>query len=321
MNARLLAVAAALAGLLGLWWAQAGAPRRRAALPAEARPAPVGWMAGDARREPPRDREDAEVATRRREELQRELLRQEIDLEQLRYGAGYWEAELAPADGAVIEEARAELRAALARELGSAEALTAYFGPEQAAPCLRFLDAAARERLLEAFARAAHDAPLTTATMLEAARACLSPDDFARYREWNAPEAVALRESLAGFAPTQGEFDAIRSWTTPEGVAEDALRTALGAERFAAWRAQNEPEMQTALREIRRLGGDTADAEWLRAERGRLIAALGAVWSDPSLPDEAKAARAAALKRAGREALAARWASGDPAAADFDLLP
>lgn len=255
-----------------------------------------------------------------RQGLRRALLRQELALEQLRYGGGYWEAELSPADGAALDEAR---RAVLAEVSIAAEGetLEPFFGPEQAGPCVRFLAPDARERFLDVLARVAGGAPLTTEVMLIAAREALSEADFAEYVRWNAPETKALRERLAGFAPSQHEFDAIIARANGAPEMKELLRAELGEERFAEWRRQESAEMQTALRDVRRVGGAAADAVWLCAQRRRLVEQLAEIWNDAALTTAEKERRSATLKQAGREVLAARWPIRGPELPEIDLLP
>lgn len=249
----------------------------------------------------------------------RAWLSQELALEQLRYGAGYWEAELSSADCVALDEARRALPAATTGAGG--DAFEPFFGSEQAGPCVRFLAPDVRERLLDVLAGMAEHAPLTGAAMMIGARAALSDADFEQYRRWNAPEAVALRERLAGFGPSQREFDAIRTHADAAPETQEVLRAELGEDRYAEWRRQESAEMQTALREVRRAGGEAADAVWLCAQRSRFVEDLSRVWSDATLTPAEKEQRCAALKQAGRAALAARWPNRTGELPEIDLLP
>lgn len=106
--------------------------------------------------------------------------------------------------------------------------------------------------------------------------ALLSPEEYLDYRLRNSPTAERMRAELAGFAPSREEFIAIfeareafeREYASPwtdvpasdparqaaERRRDAAIRTAIGEERFAAYRQATDPEFRRLKTLARRAG-------------------------------------------------------------------
>jgi hypothetical protein len=128
---------------------------------------------------------------------------------------------------------------------------------------------------------------------------------------------------LAGFEPSENEFQAILEWQAAAGsdrepVARAELAKNLGSDRLAELDRLNDPAFHTAAQDLRRLGLPLDDAGWLAEFRQRATAQLQQSWSDPALTDAQKQAQVAALHTVFRAELASQMKM--PAETDA-LLP
>lgn len=284
----------------------------------------------------------AEIARLLTTYFRREQVEAELALEQTRYGRGHWQTELGGKHLLALEQTRVALVTRLqaeANELldemsggdtGPALALTPLFGPERAGPNVAFLSAASRARLADLIAERAAGGGVDAAGLLTDARSFLPPDELAQYARWNAPEAALLRKQLVGFDAREEEFAAIARWsnfvnqgnsaTADDRRAELALADQIGVARLAELFHLRDPEMQTAVHDLHRLGLPLDRAEWLAACRAQGARELSALWSDPILPSAAKEEQVRELQQAYRARIAATLALSstiDPA----DLMP
>lgn len=268
--------------------------------------------------------------------FRRELLRAEVELEQVRYGPHFWDAPLPPAS-AEIEARRAELarqlnaaiRAHLLAEFPEADVapptVEPFFDPDHPAPNLAFLSADSRERVLARIAALPADASRAPAALLALAEETLSGAELADYRHWNEPEARAVRAQLAGFAPDQPEFAAIRAWQAAHaggGEANDAwLASQLGAARYAEFKRHLSPDVQTALRDAERLGLTLTEVDWLADYRREFVAQLQVAWNDATLLEPQRSARVAQLHASARAAICVRLGLSPLLAREIEPLP
>ena len=185
----------------------------------------------------------------------REQVRAELDLQQRRYGEGYWQSELGNRQlleldeirAAMLKRLNAEANAALDAqcpgEAGDPIVLPPLFGADRPGPNVTFLSPPSREKLERLIADQSASGPVDAARLLDAARQVLPPDEMAAYQQWNAPEAALRRGQLVGFNATEDEFNAIAQWPNfvnagaPDGGedagAELALADRIGVERTA----------------------------------------------------------------------------------------
>lgn len=268
----------------------------------------------------------AEAVRHLQQYFSRELLRQEIELGQARYRGQYWEAEPGLPELQQLETRRGEIVRRLATEMngllaamcpdepGEPLALTAFFSLDHPAPNLGFLSAASREKVEDVLLAA--EGPVAAARVL-------SGQELVDYLNWNAPLSAALRNRLAGLAPDESEFAAIRQWQAAAGSEEEAgarteLARQLGPARLAQLEWQIGPEMSTAVQDMRRLGLPVEQAAWLAEFRRQASGQLQRAWGDPWLDAGGRQARVGLLERAFRAELAAQLAL--PAGGE-ELLP
>jgi hypothetical protein len=260
----------------------------------------------------------------------KELLGVELELEQARYHGQYWEAEPGLAELRQIETRRTEAIARLTAEMngmleemcpgaaGAPLALVPYFSLDHPAPNLAFLSEASRGKMEEILL--AREEP---ADAMAAAAKILSGPELADYARWNAPSAAALRNRLAGFDATEGEFNAVLEWqhaagSEGESEARNELVRKLGAERVAQLDALTDPAVHTATQDLHRLGLPLDQAGWLTDFRRAAVAQLQRSWRDPRLTDAQKQAEVGVLRDAFRDELTTQLKIMPDAA---DLLP
>jgi hypothetical protein len=265
----------------------------------------------------------------------KEQLRLELALGQERYRGQYWQAEpewpelqrIEARRVAAIRELTVEMNELLAEicpgETGEPLRLTPFFNLDQPAPNLAFLDGPAREEMETAMLGLATAASLGSDHMMAAAEEILSEEEFLEYSRWNAPVAASLRNRLAGFDPDEGEFTAILQWQAAAGSDQEAgaraeLERRLGSERLARLDRQIQPEVSTAVQDLRRVGLPLDQAAWLADIRSRASLDLQQLWSDPQTTDSQKQAQVGFLLAVFRMKLAAQLG---PRAAGADLLP
>ncbi len=255
----------------------------------------------------------------------REQLTRELDLEQQRYGAHYWQAERSPRAIAQLQQAKAALLAQLAAEAnqvldelfpgqaGEPLAFAAIFDADHPGPQAADLPAALRARFeAEVLARGVDRDPCAE-RWLEIAEQILPAAEAETYRRWNEPAAAALRARLVGFAASEAEFGAILDATRANGGEPDsgvaaALETTLGAARFAEWQASQAPALRGALHDLQRLDLPLENAAWLATTRTSAIAAIQRTWQDATLADAAKARQVALLERVYGRMIATKFA-------------
>lgn len=270
----------------------------------------------------------AEAVRRIVARFRRRQVAAELRLEQERYGPHYWDSEATGPEIRSLELRRSrllqELNAALAAALppggnGDTIALTALFGEARGGPRLDFLDAAAQARVEDLLA-AAPDLAADRPALLDRVRDLLAPDQRAQFQDWNAPESALLRRQLVGFGASQVEFDAIARWPDfvnqgNAGLAEDApaesrLADEIGVARVADLIRLRDPEVETAVQDLHRLGLPVDRAEWLAAMRGEATSRMQQVWADGALTADAKETRVEALRVAYATQLASALAPG-----------
>lgn len=262
-----------------------------------------------------------------------EQLTRELDLEQQRYGARYWDSECDGRDFARLQSAREALvrqltdeANAVLRELYPSEALEpialrTIFDAEHAGPNVRFLSPEARERFEAALLSTWGEARLDTGVVLAVAERAMAAEEFAEFTRWNAPAAVALRERLVGFDASEQEFRVLlRAISDADG--EAALVPAeFSPERAERLRQIEEPALRTALRDVRRLGLPLTEADWLAATRAQAAASIQRAWDDPGLSFGAKQGQVALLERTFSRAIADRFGLPGSSIDELHLRP
>ncbi len=256
----------------------------------------------------------------------RDQLTRELDLEQARFGANFWEPEKVGPELSRLQRAREDLLKQLTTEAngllaelfpsesGEAIVLTPIFGEEHPAPNVVCLSAEARTRFEAVlFAGQLDHAAIDGGHLLEAARDALSAAEWERFRQWNDPAAAALRNRLAGFAATEQEFGAILRVTRDPDLADSAtvLTAALGRERYDAYQKLQDTATQTALHDLRRAGLPIADAVWLANMRTQATYTMQQLWASPTLSDASKREQITQLHSAFGRAIATRYASNE----------
>lgn len=259
---------------------------------------------------------DGVLAVYRKTQLNREL-----ELEQQRYGTDYWKPDRNGAELAALRTRREAMLRQLSEEANRAIAayfpnesvepitLRPMFNDDEPAPNVTYLSPTARARFEEALLRLPD---IDRRKADEQALQVLSGSDLEWYHRWNDRNAVALREQLLGFDPTEREFNALLQQNRVLGEAGDsygggfALEGQLGRERLAQLEALSSPAMHTALQDLNRAGLALANAEWLAATRQRAATEIQQVWQDTTLSDPAKAQQVSALQRQYGAAIDAR---------------
>jgi hypothetical protein len=232
--------------------------------------------------------------------------RAEQALGQLCYPAHYWETMPGAETLFAIEKARWVALRKLDRELDrrlkalfGPEAETVplrrpLFGPDNFSPKLDFLTAATRENMERELIAVDPRGQISANDRLMEAERVLSGEDYALFAKWNSPTAMSLRIQLTGFKPTAVEFDAIYSWreaAASEDVWDDDARddawqqlsVALGAERVAEFQRTEDPNYQSAVQDLRRIGLSLDHAETLVTLRQKAADVIDAIWRDPKL--------------------------------------
>lgn len=267
------------------------------------------------------------AAERIRAYFRREAARAELALEPRRYGAHYWDTEASGPEVHALELERVlilqQLNAELAERLppgsGPGEALAPLFGEGRPGPRVDFLAPAAQTRIAELLA-GSPELAADRAALLERVRPLLTEEDFVRFQDWNSPTSERLRRQLVGFQTSEAEFTALAAWPgfvnqgnggfAEDAHAEAALADRIGVERTAELFRLRDPDVQTAVQDLHRLGLPVERAEWLAAQRGDAISRMQQVWADGGLAAEAKATRVEALRQAYAAQLAAALAPG-----------
>ena len=264
-----------------------------------------------------------------------EQLAQELELEQTRYGARYWEPELGIAALQDLQLRREDLLKRLGAEMnallvemapgetGEALGLEPFFTIDRAGPNLGFLPAESRAKMIEALAVG----PLEPEKLPDIARQVLSADEFQQYTRWNAPTAAALRNRLVGFDADENEFNAVLRWTQATDAVIGAtparadLEQSLGSARLAEFEHLQEPVMKTAVQDLQRLGLPLDQAAMLAGIRRQAVEHLQDVWGDPRVPDAQKSSRVSQVEAAYRLAIAAQLQLPADDGAAGELLP
>lgn len=254
----------------------------------------------------------------------KEQLTRELDLEQVRFGKNYWEAErrgcdlagLPAAREAMLRELSAEATQVLADmfpgEAGEPVVLPAIFDADHAGPNVAFLSAEARARFEAAILADDSGRGADPERLREIAVRVLPPDAADTYRQWNDASAVALRAQLIGFNQTENEFVALLQ--AQRASAEDgdprvvpiALETALDPARREELRQLRDPARHTALNDLQRLGLPLGDAAWLAAARARAVADIGEIWRSNLVTDGIKREQVALVEGIFSQAVAAK---------------
>lgn len=274
----------------------------------------------------------------------REQYRTELSVEQGRYAPHYWETPPPIETTADLERARQKALAQLDQEVaaqlqdlfGPAAALppaaSPFFGPDHPGPKIDFLSSASRQRLEETLFSQDPDGRMSAVDRLSLARQVLTPDEFDLYAKWNSPAAVSLGSELVGFGASQPEYDAIYRWQTvadsEEGFASEEARTeadnqlkvALGPDRYAAFAHRQDPAFQTVVQMLNRWGLPAASADTVLSLRQSAISAMTAIWRDPNVPDEQKAALVEKTRQQYRQQITAQLGLPPGLVPDDDLL-
>lgn len=273
----------------------------------------------------------------------KEQVRVELEIEQRRYGNFYWQTELGEKDLIELDHIRAarlreltlEMNAMLddleAGDPGTRMTLTPIFDAGHAGPNVGFLSPDSLARMEELIADLAQHGPVDASRLLAGAQQILTPDEMALYRLWNAPENGLLRNQLVGFNATEDEFNAISRWpgfvnqgnseTGGEEQAELTLATQIGVQRLADLIRLRDPEVQTAVQDLHRLGLPLEQAEPLAVFRSQGVGAIQQVWSDPALPSPAKEERVLQIQQSYRAGIAALFRLSSMSPDETILMP
>lgn len=274
----------------------------------------------------------------------REQYRTELQIEQARYPRHYWESppsietigdlerlrqsELAGLD----QEMNNDLKALFGADAAPPPAADPFFGPDHPGPKVDFLPPASRQRLEQALFSEDPDGRMSSVDRLNLASQLLTPDEFALYAKWNSPAAVSLGSELVGFQPTQAEYDAIYRWQTvadsEQGFptaqartgADDQLKAALGAGRYDAFKHLQDPAYQTVAQMLNRWGLPLASADSVLALRQSAVSAMDAIWQNPDIQDDQKAALVEKTRQQYRQQITVQLGLPPGLVPDDDLL-
>ena len=279
------------------------------------------------------------VQRRRREQYRAELL-----IEQRRYPAHYWEAPPPIETIAALERLRQSELARLDREtdgllqdlfgagVARPPASEALFGPDHPGPKIDFLPTASQRQLEELLFDRDPDGRMSSVDRLNLLRQVLTPGQFDQYAKWNSSAAVSLGTELVAFKPSQSEYDAIFRWQSvadsEQGFptelarteADAQLKAILGADRYAAFQHQQDPAYQTVVQVLNRWGLPLAAADSVLSMRQSAISAMNAIWQDPNLTDDQKAARVEKTRQQFRQQITSRLGLPAGIVPDDDLL-
>jgi hypothetical protein len=275
--------------------------------------------------------------------FRKEQVKIELGFEQLRYGEKYWQTELGEKQLLELDRVRVaqltrltgEMNAMLDElsegELGETMTLAPIFDAGHAGPNVTFLSPESRASVEQLIAKHAQQGMVDAARLLAEVEPLLTADEMAQYRQWNAPERVLLRSQLVGFDATENEFEAVAQWpgfvnqgNSEAGDGEQAelkLASRIGIQRLADLIRLRDPEVQTAVHDLHRLGLPLDQAESLAAFRSQGIGEIQQVWSDPVLPSPEKEERVRQLQQAYRARIAATFELSATSPDETDLMP
>jgi hypothetical protein len=251
----------------------------------------------------------------RQEELAREL-----ELEQERFAAEYWQSDRS---GPTLDQIRArrtemirllsaEANAVLGSmcpdESGAPIELAPFFDDDHPAPNVRFLSPESRRTFVAALFASG---PANSEQLTALAAQTLSGAEFDTFWKWNDRAAVALRSQLVGFEPTETEFLTLLNHNrafdpSADDNGSNALAAALGPQRAAELRLLEAPDIQTAVHDLDRLGLPLSSAQWLADLRQQASAAIQQIWSDEALPSTLKAERVRELEQSYGQTIASK---------------
>ncbi|HZP61297.1 MAG TPA: hypothetical protein VFB27_13330 [Opitutaceae bacterium] len=276
---------------------------------------------------------------RRREQYRTELL-----IEQGRYAPHYWESPPSIETAADLERLRqsalaqldqdtaGQLKDLFGTDAAPPPADAPLFGLDHPGPKIDFLPSASRQRLEETFFSRDPDGRMSSVDRLDLARQVLTPDEFELYAKWNSPAAASLGTELVGFGASQAEYDAIYRWQTvadsEEGFgsaqarteADNQLQVALGSDRYAAFQHLQEPAYQTVVQMLNRWGLPASSADAVFSLRQSAVSAMAAIWEDPNVPDEQKAALVEKTRQQYRQQITTQLGLPPGLVPDDDLL-
>jgi hypothetical protein len=279
-----------------------------------------------------------------RNHYHREQYRTELLIEQARYPRHYWESPPSIESIGELEHLRQNELVQLGRELNDdlqgllgAEAAAEpaagpLFGPDNPGPKIDFLTDVSRQRLEEALLAQDPEGKLSSVDRLNLIQQVLTPDEFELYAKWNSPAAAALGSQLAGFQPTQAEYDAIYRWQSVAGSeqgfpsaqarteADNQLEAVLGAGRYAAFEHLQDPGYQTVVQMLNRWGLPLTAADPVLALRQAAVSAMDAIWEDPNIQADEKAARVEKTRQQFQQQIKAQLGLPAGLVPDDDLL-
>jgi len=285
----------------------------------------------------------AEIVRALRSSFRRDQIGVELAIEQRRYGRDYWQTEKDGRQLRELDRVRSVQLDRLAREMnallgqlcgdaaGESMTLAPIFDSAHPGPNLSFLSAESRAKVEELIAEQWMEDISDSAGLLSKIETVLTGTEMAHYREWNSPEHARLRNQLVGFNATKNEFNAIAQWpgfvnqgNSPSGDDEPAmirLAAEIGVQRVADLIRLRDPEIQTAVHDLHRLGLPVDQAESLAALRSQGIGEIEQTWMDPAVSPAMKELRVRQLLDDYRTRIAATFQIAANSPEQTDLLP
>ena len=286
--------------------------------------------------------ERGKIAQELRASFRRDQVRMELVIQQRRYGRDYWQTEASEKQLRELDRIQSMQLRGLAREMNelldglcgdkSDEIITLapIFDASHPGPNIGFLSPESRAKVEELIAeQSLHGLP-DAAELLTKMETVLSGKELVQYRQWNSPDHGLLRNQLVGFNATEGEFNAIAQWpgfvnqgnsSTDDDQVMLELADRIGVQRLADLIRLRDPEIQTAVHDLHRLGLPLDQAEALAALRGQGVSEIEQTWTDPTVPSAMKELRVRQLLGDYRARIAATFQIAANSTDQNELLP